>query len=65
MPYYEMIMLCKVGESQAMGMLLKTVTASILEQGGNYSPFPNTARTLHTIKQLFINWTHFLITYLY
>ncbi len=34
MPFYELIMLCKVGESAAMGTLVKNVSATILEQGG-------------------------------
>eukprot|EP00347_Sterkiella_histriomuscorum_P012200 403369512 len=34
MPFYEMIMLCKVGESQAMATLVKNVSTTILQQGG-------------------------------
>lgn len=30
MPFYEMIMLCKIGESHAMGTLVKTIAATIL-----------------------------------
>lgn len=36
MPFYEMIMLCKIGESQAMGTLIKNVAAVILQEGGKY-----------------------------
>lgn len=34
MPFYELIMLCKVGESAAMGTLVKNVSAAILQEGG-------------------------------
>jgi hypothetical protein len=37
MPFYEMIILCKVGESQAMGTLLKNVAGTILSEGGKYT----------------------------
>ena len=30
MPFYELVMLCKVGESAAMGTLIKNVSAAIL-----------------------------------
>ena len=30
MPFYELVMLCKVGESAAMGTLIKNVSAVIL-----------------------------------
>ena len=39
MPFYEMIMLCKVGESSAMGTLVKNVTSAILQEGGKYFTF--------------------------
>jgi len=34
MPFYELIVLCKVGESAALGTLVKTVAATILAEGG-------------------------------
>ena len=34
MPFYEMIMLCKVGESAAMATLVKNVSTTILQEGG-------------------------------
>jgi hypothetical protein len=34
MPFYELIMLCKMGETQAMGTLIKNVSAVILQEGG-------------------------------
>lgn len=39
MPFYEMIMLCKIGESHAMGTLVKNVAGVILAEGGNSSRF--------------------------
>ena len=35
MPFYEMILLCKMCESSAMGLLLKNVSTAILQEGGN------------------------------
>jgi hypothetical protein len=34
MPLYELVMVCKMGESQHLGSLLKTVSATILQEGG-------------------------------
>lgn len=34
MPFYELLMQCKVGESHAMGTLVKTVSSTILAEGG-------------------------------
>ena len=34
MPFYELILLCKVGESGAMGTLVKNVSSTILQEGG-------------------------------
>lgn len=37
MPFYELIMLCKIGESHAMGTLVKNVSGAILQEGGKLS----------------------------
>lgn len=34
MPFYELLLICRVGEAQAMGTLLKQVSSTILQQGG-------------------------------
>ena len=34
MPFYEMIMLCKIGESHQLGTLVKNVAGVILAEGG-------------------------------
>ena len=40
MPFYELIMLCKVGESGNMATLVKNVSSTILQEGGkNYLVF--------------------------
>ena len=41
MPFYELVMLCKVGESAAMGTLIKNVSAAILQEGGVVRGFEN------------------------
>ena len=40
MPFYELVMLCKVGESAAMGTLIKNVSSAILQEGGITPIFP-------------------------
>ena len=41
MPFYELVLLCKVGESAAMGTLIKNVSAAILQEGGVVRNFEN------------------------
>ncbi len=41
MPFYELVMLCKVGESAAMGTLIKNVSSAILQHGGVVRGFEN------------------------
>jgi ribosomal protein S6 len=41
MPQYNLVMICRVGESQSLGSLLKTVSTSILQEGGVVRGFTN------------------------
>ena len=41
MPLYELVMICKMGESQHLGTLLKAVSATILQEGGVVRGFQN------------------------
>jgi len=34
MPFYEFIMVCKIGESSALATLIKNVSTTILQEGG-------------------------------
>lgn len=34
MPLYELVMVCRMGESQNLGTLLKSVTSTVLQEGG-------------------------------
>jgi len=34
MPFYEFIMVCKIGESSALATLIKNVSTAILNEGG-------------------------------
>jgi hypothetical protein len=37
MPLYELIAICRLGESKGVGSMLKTLSAVILEEGGKWS----------------------------
>jgi ribosomal protein S6 len=41
MPLYELVMVCRMGESQALGSLLKAVTACVLQEGGVVRGYTN------------------------
>ena len=41
MPLYQMVVICKVGESHALGTMLKAVSAAILQEGGIVRGFEN------------------------
>jgi hypothetical protein len=41
MPLYEMIMICKIGETQAISNLIKTLVVSIYQEGGVVRRFVN------------------------
>ena len=34
MPLYELVLVCKMGESHNLGTLLKTVSSAVLQEGG-------------------------------
>lgn len=41
MPLYEMVMICRMGESQNLATLLKAVSATVLQEGGVVRGFRN------------------------
>ena len=41
MPLYELLIICKIGETSAMGTLLKNVSSVILSQGGVVRGYEN------------------------
>ena len=41
MPLYELVLVCKIGESHALASCLKAVSASILQEGGVVRGFNN------------------------
>ena len=41
MPLYELVMICKMGESQHLATLLKAVSATILQEGGVVRGYQN------------------------
>ena len=41
MPLYELVLVCRMGESQAMANLIKAVSATILQEGGVVRGYTN------------------------
>ena len=41
MPLYELVIVCKIGESQHLASMLKTVSSVILQEGGVVRGFTN------------------------
>ena len=41
MPLYELVMVCRMGESHNLATLLKTVSATILQEGGVVRGYQN------------------------